>query len=108
MKLVLLMYLEDDQSCVERLLETHEIGTFSRLPVEGHGPGSKGGWSREVQPYQSQLIMTVLPDEEANELMQSVAECTGVEDPRHPIRAAKIDVQQFTCCEIDNAKRSEA
>lgn len=99
MKLVLLMYLKEDQKCADRLLNEIGIETFSRLSVEGHGPGSAAGWSREIQPYESQMVMTVVPDERAAALMRAVQECTGVEDPRHPIRAALLDVEQFSCCE---------
>ncbi len=100
MKLVLLMFLEDDEKCVEKLLREQEVAVFSRLPVVGHGPGSAAGWTGEIQPYHSQLIMAILPDQQASALIEAVGSCTGVEDPRHPIRAALLDVQQFTCCEF--------
>ena len=101
MKLVLLMYLQEDQKCVNRLLGDLGVQAFSRLSVEGHGPGSTVGWTGEIQPYQSQLVMAVLPDDQASTLMRAVADCKGVEDPRHPIRAALLSVEQFTCCEIN-------
>ena len=99
MKLVFLMYLEEDQKCVDRLLKERQIGAFSRIPVEGHGPGSAAGWSGEIQPYDSQIIMTVVEDAPAEALVRAVGNCTGVEDPRHPIRAVLMNVEQFTCCE---------
>lgn len=102
MKLVLLMYLADDQRCVDRLLKQQGIPAFSRLPVEGHGPGSAVGWSGEIQPYESQITITVLEDVPARGLLEAVAECTAVEDPRHPIRAVSLDVEGFSCCEIAN------
>jgi len=101
MKLVMLMYLQEDQKCVNRLLGETGIQAFSRLSVEGHGPGSAVGWSGEIQPYQSQLVFAVLPDEHASNLMRAVAGCEGVQDPRHPIRATLLDVEQFTCCQVD-------
>jgi hypothetical protein len=100
MKLVYLMYLADDESCVNRLLGAQEVTAFSRLPVEGHGPGSAVGWTGEIQPYQSQVVMTILPDEKAAALMQAVESCTGVEDPRHPIRAVQMPVEQYSCCQL--------
>ena len=99
MKLVYLMYLADDEACVNRLLSEHAITAFSRLPVEGHGPGSTVGWTGEIQPYQSQVVMTVLPDEKAAALMAAVGSCSGVEDPRHPIRAVQMTVESYSCCE---------
>ena len=100
MKLVFLMYLEEDQKCVDRLLKERQISAFSRIPVEGHGPGSAAGWSGEIQPYDSQIIMTVVEDAQAEALVRAVGNCTGVEDPRHPIRAVLMNVEQFTCCEV--------
>ncbi|KPK58870.1 MAG: hypothetical protein AMS21_10355 [Gemmatimonas sp. SG8_38_2] len=100
MKLVLLMFLEEDEKCVNRLLSEQKVQSFSRMGVEGRGPGAAAGWTGEVQPYQSQMIMSILPAEEAHALIQAVHSCTGVQDPRHPIRAALLDVEQFTCCEI--------
>jgi hypothetical protein len=100
MKLVLMMYLQEDEKCVNGLLRELEVQAFSRLSVEGHGPGSAAGWSGEIQPYQSRMVMTILPDEGARNLMQAVAHCAGVQDPRHPIRATLLDVEQFSCCEL--------
>lgn len=103
MKLVLLMYLQEDQKCVDRLLGEIGVQAFSRLSVEGHGPGSPVGWSGEILPYQSQLVMAVLPDEHASSVMQAVAGCEGVQDPRHPIRATLLNVEHFTCCEVSGS-----
>ena len=99
MKLAILMYLKDDEKCVDRLLKEIDIQSFSRLPVEGHRPGPAGGWYGETAPYRSELLMSVLPEEQAAKLTHAVAECTGVEDQQHPIRAAILDVEQFVCCE---------
>jgi len=99
MKLVLLMFLQEDEKCVNRLLSEQNVQSFSRMGVEGRGPGAAAGWTGEVRPYQSQVIMSILPAEEAQSLVTAVSACTGVQDPRHPIRAALLDVEQFTCCE---------
>jgi hypothetical protein len=100
MKLVLLMFLEEDAECVNRLLGELQVEAFSRLAVEGHGPGSSAGWSGQIQPYKSQIVMSILPDDQASSLMQAVDTCTGVEDPRHPIRAALMSVEKFSCCSL--------
>lgn len=99
MKMVMLMYLEDDQKCVDRLIKELEIETFSQLPVVGHRPTSASGWYGDAAPYQSMIIMTVVPNEQATSIMRAVAACRGVEDPRHPIRAVLLDVEDTTCCE---------
>lgn len=109
MKLVILMYLEEDDRCVERLLKEAHVEAYSRMPVEGRGPGAQTGWYGEIAPYQSRLTMAVVPDQLAASLMQAVSECSGVQDPRHPIRAVQLDVEEFTCCEIGkNHERGEA
>jgi hypothetical protein len=109
MKLAILMYLEEDDRCVERLLKESRIEAYSRLPVEGRVPGTEAGWYGEIAPYQSRLIMAVVPDDTADVLMRAVAECTGVQDPRHPIRAVSLDVESFTCCDVANPEeRGEA
>ncbi len=46
--------------------------------------------------------MSVMPDDRADTLVQAVSNCTGVEDPRHPIRAVVVDGEQFVCCEKPN------
>ena len=102
MKLAILMYLQGDEACVDRLLKEIGLQAFSRLPVEGHRPGPVGGWYGDTAPYRSELLMSVLPEDQANRLARAVKSCTGVEDPQHPIRAAILDVEQFTCCETLN------
>jgi len=99
MKLAILMYLDDDQKCVDRLLKQVKIESFSRLPVEGHRPGPAGGWYGDSAPYESRLLISVLPDEDASRLVDAVSNCTGVQDPQHPIRVAVLDVERFVCCE---------
>ncbi|NIR43554.1 MAG: hypothetical protein GWN99_06605 [Gemmatimonadetes bacterium] len=99
MKLAILMYLDDDQDCVDRLLKEVKVESFSRLSVEGHRPGPAGGWYGDSAPYQSGMLISVLPDDHASRLVDAVAGCTGVQDPQHPIRVAVVDVEQFVCCE---------
>lgn len=101
MKMVILMYLEDDESCVASLLSRLQVPAYSRLSVEGHGPGGRGGWYGETTPYQSQVLMTFVPDALAASLLKAVSDCTDVQDPRHPIRAAALHVHEFVRCRID-------
>ena len=107
MKLVLLMYLEEDDECVSRLLKNVAVEAFSQLSVEGHVPGGTGGWYGVTAPYHSRIIMSVLPDDQARRLVEAVDECTGLKDPRHPLRAVMLNVEEFTCCETHKT-RTEA
>jgi len=103
MKLVILTYLEGDEKCVERLLTQLEVPTFSRLPVEGHERAAAVGWygSGAVAPYRSEVIFVFAEDSLADAILDAVRECTGVEDPKHPIRAFAIDVQAAAACGCD-------
>ena len=93
MKLVFLMYLEDDESLVERLLHDAGIGSYSRLPLEGHSSGIPG-WFGEVPAYRSSLVFAVLPADRAERLMDAVASSNGVQDATHPIHAMQVDVEK--------------
>ena len=93
MKMILLMYLEDDEPAVDRLLEEHEVTAFSRVNLEGHGQGMPTGWYGEVAPYRSRMAFTLLPEGRAAELLGAVRECSDCLDPRHPIHAVQLAVE---------------
>ena len=97
MKLVLLMYLEGDEPCIERLLAETRVDVWSRLTVEGHGPGAPG-WYGEVAPYDSRTALAVVSDDTAEQLLAAVEECRGVQDPTHPIHAFQVDVERTARC----------
>lgn len=93
MKLVILMYLEDDGPQVERLLAQHEVVAYSELPVEGHGLGT-AGWYGTVAPYRSRMALAFVPAAKADELTAAVAACDKCKDRSHPIRAWQMDVEK--------------
>lgn len=93
MKLVFLMYLQDDKAVVEKLLAGSGVGAYSRLPLEGHGEGV-GGWYGQVPPFRSEMIFTMLPAVRAERLIDAVSKCTGCQDPQHPIHAGVVDVEK--------------
>lgn len=92
MKMVVLMYLEDDDAIVADLLEELKITTFSRMTMEGHGSGVPG-WHGEVAPYRSAMVFAVLPDRTADALLDAVGAVQDVADPGHPLHAVKLDVE---------------
>lgn len=94
MKLIALLYLEDDEAVVARLLKKHGVIAYSRLPLEGHGGGARG-WYGEVAPYASSMAFTLVLEDKADELLQAVRECTDVTDPNHPIHALKVAVEDI-------------
>ena len=93
MKLVFLMYLEDDDAAVMRLLEKQGVSHWSRMPLEGHSAGT-AGWYGQVAPYHSRMVFTVMPADQAQELLDAIAACTDCQDPSHPIHALQVDVER--------------
>ena len=92
MKFIVLLYLEDDDACVARLLAKHGVAAYSRLPVEGHGEGGPG-WYGSTVPYASQMAFTLVPEERAAEILNAVEGCRGLADPNHPIHAIQLGVE---------------
>ena len=93
MKLVVLMYLEDDGPAVEKLLQSYQVSAYSELPVTGHGLGT-AGWYGTVAPYKSRMLIALLSAAKAAELAAAVDRCTGCSDPSHPIHAWTLAVEQ--------------
>lgn len=92
MKFIVLLYLEEDDACVARLLAQHGIHAYSRLPLEGHGKGGPG-WYGSTVPYASQMAFTLVPENRAAEVLQAVESCDGLSDPNHPIHAIQLGVE---------------
>jgi hypothetical protein len=97
-KLVILMYLRADTDCVDRLLSESQVPVYSRLEMEGIAKAAGGGWYGESAPFSSEMIVAVVPDGIAASLLEAVAECKGVQDPGHPIRALQLLVERETAC----------
>jgi len=97
-KLVVLMYLDDDGPQVEKMLKDHQVAAYSELPVTGHGSGT-AGWYGKVAPYRSRMLIAFLPATKADELVTAVGRCTGCSDPvGHPIHAWKLGVEAAVAC----------
>ena len=91
MKLIALLYLEEDEAQVERLLKDTGIETWSEMPLEGHGTGG-AGWYGTVAPYASHLTFSVVEDGLAGEIMAAVAALGTATDSLRPIHALQIPV----------------
>jgi len=98
MKMVMLLYLEGDEKCVEGLLADLNVTAFSRVSVEGHGPSGSAGWYGSGAPYRSGMIMVFTEDEAADAILRGVQACSAVEDPKHPIRAFLLGVEDAAAC----------
>lgn len=98
MKLIVLTYLEGDEECVERLLRQVDVSAYSQMSIEGHAEGVPAGWYGESAPYRSRVVFAFVGDTTAERILTAVQACTGVEDPRHPIRAFELDVGRSAAC----------
>jgi hypothetical protein len=96
-KLIVLLYLEDDDACVTGLLTAHEVPVFSRTSVEGIGPGAPG-WYGTAAPYRSRMVLALVETDLAQEILEAVEEGTGLQDSRHPIHALQLDVERQAVC----------
>jgi hypothetical protein len=94
MKLVLLLYLEEDGPVVTKLLSDQGISAYSRLPIEGHGQGKAGGWFGDIATHNSKMILSILPDDQADALAAGLKE-VKVQDPSHPIHLAKLNLEDW-------------
>ena len=90
MKMILLLYLEDDAPCVRDLLEKHEVLAYSELPLEGR----PAGWYGDIPPFHSRMAFTVVPEARAEALLEAVRACHGCQDTRHPIHALQLGVEK--------------
>ena len=95
MKMILLMYLEDDDATVRRLLEKEGITGYSAMPLEGHGGGAPG-WYGDVPTFRSRMAFAIVEPSRAEALLEAVSTCTGCADPTHPIHAVQVDVEKAT------------
>jgi len=94
MKIVLLLYLEEDGPAVTKLLSDQGISAYSRLPVEGHGQGKAGGWYGDIATHSSKMIFSIVSDEEAHALVDAV-QGVAVQDAAHPIHAAQLQLEAW-------------
>lgn len=95
MKLIILMYLEEDESNVEALLRNHGIEAYSQVCVEGHGKGSTG-WYGSVPPYASRMTIVAVEESKATELLTALSSDVKSADPRHPIHAMQMAIEACT------------
>lgn len=99
MKLLILLYLEEDEACVTGMLAGQGVPIYSRTSVEGIGPGAPG-WYGRTAPYQSRMILALVSPERATAVLEAVQEGTGLVDSRHPIHALQLDVERTTACGV--------
>ena len=91
-KLITILYLEDDEPVVDELLRRVGVGAFSRLPMEGRGSGIPG-WDGTIPSFRSKLIFAMVDAARAKEVLDAVVAAKGVQDTTHPLHAFQVDVE---------------
>lgn len=91
-KMMMLLYLEDDDTRVTQLLTEHGVMAWSRIPLDGYGPGM-AGWYGTVAPFRSRMAFTVVPDDRVDLLLEAVRDLDGLADPKHPVHALVMPVE---------------
>ena len=92
LKMMMLLHLEDDDARVKELLTAHDVMAWSRIPLDGYGPGFSG-WYGTVAPYRSRMTFTLVPEERSAALLDAVRELDGLADPKHPVHAYVMPVE---------------
>ena len=108
MKMVLLLYLEDDAACVDRLLRSLTLPAFSRMPIEGHSAEGVSGWYGEAAPDRSYMAFAMVSDELSGRVLEAVESCQEVEDARHPIRAFQMNIERATACSCSTSSTEDS
>ena len=93
MKLILLLYLADDEDCVAKMLKERGVLTHSRLNLEGFGKGLTG-WYGDTPTFRSRMAFALVPEGQAAGLLEAVRNCqetTG--GAQHPIHAIQLGVE---------------
>ena len=93
MKMILLMYLEDDDAVVERMLTELGVSAYSQLSLMGHGSGAPG-WFGAIPAYRSRMVLTVVTPDQADRILDGVRRCTACADPAHPVHAIQMNVEE--------------
>lgn len=93
MKLILLLYLADDEDCVARLLKERGVVTHSRLNLEGFGRGMTG-WYGDTPAFRSRMAFALVPEGQAEAVLAGVRNCPGTSGgAQHPIHAIQLGVE---------------
>lgn len=93
LKMVVLLYLEDDDEAVTRLLADQGIAAFSRVELDGHGEGGSAGWYGRTSPYRSRMIFALVPPDRAGALLEAVRGAEGLQDCAHPVHGVQVGVE---------------
>jgi hypothetical protein len=98
MKLLLLLYLEQDGPTVTKLLTSQGIDAYSRVNIEGQGGEKAQGVFGGRAPHASKMIFAVVTGEQGESLRQALREAE-VQDANHPIHVAQLGLEAWESSE---------
>ncbi|CBH25119.1 hypothetical protein [Salinibacter ruber] len=99
MKLVAIMTLDAYRDDVHALLREREIEVFSELDIEGHHQSSAAGaapawFGSGTPPADSTLTWAFLDDDQADHLLDAIADFNERRDLERPVRGFRMDVDR--------------
>jgi hypothetical protein len=98
MKLIGIMSLEKDKAAVRKLFEKQGVQIYSETEIMGHTVSTLekyGWWPSTDVPVYSSLCFAIVPDEQAEEIMEGMSRLSTDEETEHPIRAFQVDVERM-------------
>lgn len=102
MKLVMLLYLEEDEGCVTDFAREVDVPVMTRVSVEGtEVAAATPGWYRGLPvTHASRMAIAILPGREAGQLMAAVAGGGGaLAARRHPVHAFQLPIEAAATCD---------
>lgn len=101
MKLVAVMSLDTYRDDLHALLRDREVAVFSEIDIEGYHQvpserteATPAWFGKGTPPTDSTLTWAFLDDEQADALLEAVADFNERRDLERPVRAFEMDVER--------------
>ncbi|PEN14322.1 hypothetical protein CRI94_04600 [Longibacter salinarum] len=100
MKLVAVMSLDSNREELHRMYREHSIQVFSEIDIRGYhhtqtpSAVDVGWFGHASHPAYSTLTWAFLPSDQAEHLLDAIAELNHETDPKHPVRAFEMPVDR--------------
>jgi nitrogen regulatory protein PII len=99
MKLVGIMSLKEHRNIVRNVLQDQGVQIFSETDILGHTTETlaRVGWfaTPKQSPEYSTLCFAIVPDENAEPILDAIAALGPTDDSGHPIRAFMVSVERM-------------
>jgi len=100
MKLLIVLGMQEHQANLKKMFKETNTPIFSKLEVEGFKTGSKqvdlANWFGDsIDGDMSIMFFAFVPEKNANNIMEKVAEFNADEDRIAPLHAFQLPVEKF-------------